>query len=237
MKTRLLSALIVTFLPLTCQVKDLTLSQKLPTGTRIELLRGDRWVRANVSEDDGASAANIKIRTEPNNQYMIVPRKNIRIAPRPASLKVGDHVEWYDSGTFAYVPATITGLGSGNYAGNYLMTPDKYPNSHTYTEAKNIWPLPDAPPVTEEASGPLPGKYRCLAYGAAGNAPIFVGALSLRTGGIYTDLVGKEGRYRYDAVSKNITWVSGNMQTSQFEGKVESNAIIRIKRNTVCSHE
>ena len=237
MNTHFPLALVLTLAPLLSQEKDFTISQQLPTGTRIEVLQGATWVRANVSEDDGAGAANIKIRTEPNNKFMEVPRKSIRIAPRPSALKVGDHVEWYDSGTFAYVPATITGLGSGNYAGYYLMTADKYPNSHTYTQAKNIWPLSEPPPVTAEASGPLPGKYRCLTYGAAGNPPIFIGFLNLRAGGRYTDLVGKEGRYSYDAASQNITWLSGNMQTSQFGGKVESNAILRVTRNTVCSHE
>lgn len=178
MNIRLPLALALTLAALLSQVKDFTLSQQLPTGTRIEVLQGPAWVRANVSEDDGAGAANIKIRTEPKKTYMIVPRKSIRIAPRPSSLKVGDHVEWYDSGTFTYVHATITGLGSGTYAGYYLMTSDKYPNSHTYTEAKNIWPLSEPPPATAEASGPLPGKYRCLTYGAAGNVPIFIGALN-----------------------------------------------------------
>ena len=98
MNTRLPLALVLTLAPLLSQVKDFTISQQLPTGTRIEVLQGATWVRANVSEDDGAGAANIKIRTEPNNKFMIVPRKSIRIAPRPSSLKVGDHVGGHDGG-------------------------------------------------------------------------------------------------------------------------------------------
>ena len=207
----------------------------LPTGTRIEIRQQGAWNRGQVSEDAGPRSATIKVRVGANNEFTIVPRNTIRLAPRPASINVGDRVEWYDTGTFQYVHATVTKLGDGSYTGYYLMKDDRY-SSTTYTKAENIWLLPGQE-STPAAEGPLPGKYRCFAYGAPGNPPIFLGSVDLKAGGAYTATNGKDGRYTYDAAAKNIAWTGGWMQDNTFGGKVESNAKFRIARTSICSHE
>ena len=212
----------------------------LPITTRIDVKQDSGWRRASVSEDKGPSSATIKVRLEPNNEFTIVPRKSVRIAPRPASIKVGDRLEWngYSASSFQYVPATVKGLGTGDYAGYYLMAWDKYPNSQTYTKREQLWLLPDsATAATKVTPGaPTPGKFLCYAYGAVGNPPIFLGAIDLQAGGTYS-VSGKQGQYTYDAATHSITWLSGWAKTNDFKGAVESNALIRLHPNTICSHE
>src|SRR5437868_379040 len=53
------------------------LSQRLPTATRIEILQGSAWKRGVISADEGPQAASIKVRLDPNGDFMIVPRKSI----------------------------------------------------------------------------------------------------------------------------------------------------------------
>src|SRR5437870_4001641 len=86
------------------QAPALSLSQQLPTATRIDVRQGGKWTRGNVSQDDGPSAPKIKVRVDPGGTFMVVPRNTIRLAARPTHIAVGDHFEWYDSSVFKYVP-------------------------------------------------------------------------------------------------------------------------------------
>jgi len=213
--------------------------QSLATGERIEIQQGSQWIRGSVSSDAGPSSPTMKVRKDPGNELAIVPRKSVRLAPRPASIKTGDRVEWFgnSSTSFRYVPATVKGVGTGNMQGYYLVAWDKYPNSPTYTKPEQLWSLPRttaaAAPAGEQ---PTPGKYRCFVYGAPRSPGIFLAAIELDGGGRYS-VNGKPGRYAFDAASKSITWLDGWGKTNGFEGAVEGNATIRLKRNTVCSHE
>lgn len=217
-----------------------TLSEKLPISTRIEVKQGQSWRRAVVSEDDGPKSATIKVRLDPDGAFVIAPRKSIRIVPAPAEIHVGDHVEWYDSSTFAWVTATVKEVGTGANAGAYRMVSDKYPKSTgMYSKAENIRVLAEpAQAGKEDASAGTPalGKYRCFAYGAPGAPPIFLGAIELAKGS-YTATAGKGGGYSYDSGSKTITWAGGWMKDNNFGGRVESNALFRIARTSICSHQ
>ena len=212
-------------------------SETLPVSTRIEVQQGSAWRRAVVSEDKGPGSATIKVRLDPNGDFTIVPRKTIRLAPRPAAINVGDHLEWNGNSvtSFGYVPATVKGIGTGTNEGTYLMAWDKYPNSPTYAKKEQLWLLPEAASGAAPALTPVTGKYLCFAYGAAGSR-IFMNNIELREGGNYVATNG-EGRYSFDSATHTITWLSGWAKDSQLDGKVESNALFRIKSNATCSHD
>lgn len=225
-----------------------TLSQQLPITTRIDIYLDGKWSRGNVSEDDGPNAAKIKVRVEPGNRFMIVPRNSIRLAARPAKIAVGDHFEWYDSSVFNYIPAFVKGVGSGDYAGYYLMAYDSNPKSGgMYSKAENLFlplnPNDPSPAGAPKAVGNQPalGKYRCYSYSTAAAPPILLGEIDLRAGGGYGghNLGGRnqEGRYSYDAGSQTLTWISGWMKENKFGGKLDGNALIRIAPTSICSHE
>lgn len=230
--------------PALAPVAALSISQQLPIGTHIDVQLSGKWVRADVSEDAGPSASTIKIRTQPDNSFMVVPRKSIRIAARPTSISVGDHFEWYDRSAFKYVPAFVKGIGTGSNAGSYLMAYDSAPNSGgMYSKPEYLWMPLGQTAAAPGASADLPamGKYRCYAYSYPPNPPILLGGLDLRAGGNYSghNAGGRDtdGRYSFDAASKTITWASGWMKTNNFGGKVESNAQFRIASTSICTHE
>lgn len=112
------------------------------------------------------------------------------------------------------------------------------PNSPTYTKPEQLWTLPDAAisATTSTPGAPTPGKFRCYAYGAVGRPPIFLASIELQAAGSYS-VSGKPGQYTYDAPTHSITWLSGGAKTNDFQGAVESNALIRLRRNTICTHE
>ena len=226
----------------------LSLSQHLPTTTRIDINLDGKWTRGNVSEDDGPSATKIKVRVDPENRFMIVPRNSIRLAARPTHIAIGDHFEWYDSSVFRYVPAFVKGTGTGSYAGYYLMAYDSNPSSGgMYSKPENLFlPLTAANTAqagAASASGKQPalGKYRCYSYSTPTAPPILLGEIDLRGGGSYSghNLGGRdqEGRYTYDTASQTLNWTSGWMKENKFGGKLEGNALIRIAPTSICSHE
>jgi hypothetical protein len=63
------------------------------------------WRRGVISKDTGPHAASIKVRLDPGNDLSVVPRKTVRLAPRPTS---------------------INGIGTGSMQGYYLMAMDEY---------------------------------------------------------------------------------------------------------------
>lgn len=172
-----------------------------------------------------------------------MPRNSIRLAARPAHIAVGDHFEWYDSATFKYVPAFVKGIGSGSYAGYYLMAYDDNPKSSgMYSKPDNLYVTLTADDTAAAgASGaggntPELGKYRCYAYGAPGAPAISLGEINLQAGGSYSGH-NLEGRYSFDAASQTLNWISGWMKENKFGGKLEGNALIRIARTSICTHE
>lgn len=99
----------------------------------------------------------------------------------------------------------------------------------------------------EAAAGPRPGKYNIHAYGAVGNAPLYLGHVELMSGGKYRvsrkssgDYYG-EGKYSYDDASKTVTWLSGPYKddnwggafTIEREGKTHK---IRLRRSTIATN-
>lgn len=216
------------------------IGDKLAPGTRIEVQQGSAWVRGSIAWDEGPAAAQVKVRMELANNVTIVSRKSVRLAPRPAGINVGDRLEFYDSRDFTTGPATVKEVGSGTWAGYYLMLRDNASAvSAVYTKPENLWVL--AGPGGAAAVGALDkapqlGRYRCFAYGATGRPPIFLGDFTLQPGGVYEGK-GTRGSYRFDAGASAITWDGGWMKDNGFAGKVESNATIRARSNVLCSHE
>lgn len=97
------------------------------------------------------------------------------------------------------------------------------------------------------ASGPRPGKYLILSYGAVGKPPLNLGSLELEKGGVYKVFLpgGKpagEGKYEFDAGKKAIVWKTGPYAMEKDwgggfeidrEGKTHK---IRLKRTTIATN-
>lgn len=220
------------------QLAGQNLGEKLTPGTRIEVQQGPAWIRGWIAWDEGPAAAQVKVRIEPANNVTIVSRKAIRLAPRPAGVNVGDRLEFYDNRDFTTGPAMVKEIGSGAWAGYYLMLRDEAkPLSAVWTKPENLWTLAGPTPAgTVIDKAPQLGKYRCFAYGATGRPPIFLGDFTLLARGAYEGK-GTRGGYKYDAAASAITWDGGWMKDNNFAGKVESNATIRARTNVLCSHE
>ena len=96
-----------------------------------------------------------------------------------------------------------------------------------------------------QTSGPRPGKYVILTYGAPSSPPLNLGYFILGEGGSYKaflpgDKLSGEGRYEYDAPKSTVVWKTGpyaNVWGGEFtierEGKTHK---IRMKRNTVATN-
>lgn len=213
------------------------LSDVLPAATRIDVRQGQAWRRGAVSEDRGPGSATIKVRLDPNGEFTEVPRSSIRIAPRPASIKVGDRLEWngQSATSFRFVAATVKAVGTGPAAGMYLMATDQDPEHPTYTKPAQLWMLPEHAGAAAPDRGPAMGKYRCFVYNDKG-VPSLLGHLELRDGGTYLEN-GKPGRYSYSSDTQAVTWASGPAKEQGWLGKMEGNAQVRIRSNVLCSHE
>jgi hypothetical protein len=122
--------------------------------------------------------------------------------------KVGDkvqgwNIDWYDG--------TIAQVGSGNYAGYYLVKYDKF-STPQYVKAANVRARPGAAALKAAAAGsaesPRPGRYACKGYG--GGAGQFRWYLQLTANGYQQktpDLAA--GSYSFDKASKRLTFRSG----------------------------
>jgi hypothetical protein len=207
----------------------------LPAGTRVDVRQGKSLRRGAVSQDRGPGSDTIKVRLDPDGTFNEVPRDSVRPAPRPASVNVGDRLEWCGQSATAFrcVPATVKGLGSGSAAGMYLMATDQFPNAPTYTKRENLWLLP-AQGVPQD-TGLATGRFRCFAYNDKG-IPSLLGILELRADGTYSEN-GKPGRYSYSTADHMVIWVSGPAKDQGWLGKAEGNAAVRIRSNVLCSRE
>lgn len=95
------------------------------------------------------------------------------------------------------------------------------------------------------ATGPRPGTYRILSYGAVGKPPLVLGSFQLEAGGKYKAFLvgGKsagEGTYEYQADRHEVVWKSGPYVgqwggefTVDREGKTHK---IRLKRTTIATN-
>lgn len=94
----------------------------------------------------------------------------------------------------------------------------------------------------DESTGPRPGKYLILSYGATNRPPLNLGHFVLEKNGVYKVYLpgGKlsgEGKYEYDAGKKAVTWKSGPYE-KEFNGNFEVDREgkthkIRLKRTTI----
>jgi hypothetical protein len=158
------------------------------------------------------------------------------------SFKVGDKVEAWN---VAWYKATILEIGKGQYEGYYKVHYDNFSSaSDQYLNASSI----RSTKVAEEeaaknstANGPRSGRYSMLSYGA-GNNPLRIGSFELK-GGTYTyyDMANNklgDGKYTYNAATKQVTWVSGPFNTNGFNGTFEVSRAgkthtIRLKARTI----
>jgi hypothetical protein len=122
--------------------------------------------------------------------------------------KAGDkvqawNVDWYDG--------TIAEIGSGTYAGYYLVKFDRY-STPQYVKAANIRIRPGAAPSRSATAGaddaPRPGRYVCMGY--SGGVGQFRWYLQLAAGSYQQkvpDLAA--GSYSFDTASRRLTFRNG----------------------------
>jgi len=129
-----------------------------------------------------------------------------------ADFHVGDkvqawNVDWYDG--------TIAEIGTGSYAGYYLVKFDKYATPQ-YIKASNIRPRPGAAPVIT-ASSPRAGKYVCMGYN--GGAGQFRWYLQLGKGS-YQQLSPNlaAGKYSFNTATKRLEFTSGPYKANNWIG-------------------
>jgi hypothetical protein len=138
--------------------------------------------------------------------------------PALAGFKVGDkvqawNIDWYDG--------TIAEIGSGSYAGYYLVKWDKF-STPQYVKESNIRSRPGAAAPARAsattAAWPRAGRYTCMGY--AGGIGQFRWYLDLTRNG-YTqhtpDLAG--GQYNFDATSGRLFFLSGPYRANNWFGK------------------
>ena len=237
MKLTLLSIWIIVAHCMSLAAQDL--ASTLPITTRIEVKRDRGSRRASVSEDRGPSSASVKVRLEPNHDFPMEPRKSVRIAPQPDSIKGADHLEWYGTSTssFQYVPATVEGLATGDYACYYPMAWEKYPNGQNYTKREELRLLPEAQTApTKVISGAPNPQIRPLRL-RRGWKSAHLGCHDRIAGRPQLLGIRQAGCYTNGSITGSGTWLSGWGKTGGFQGAVDSYALIRLHRNTICLPE
>ncbi len=122
--------------------------------------------------------------------------------------KVGDKVQGWN---IAWYDGTIAEIGSGNYAGYYLVKFDGF-NTPQYVKAANIRARPGAaaprPAAAGSADSPRPGRYVCMGYN--GGVGQFRWYLQLGAGTYQQktpDLAA--GRFSFDRGARELTFQSG----------------------------
>jgi len=110
--------------------------------------------------------------------------------------------------------------------------------------ATAAWPLQAG--GDEPASGPRPGKYLILSYGAVNRPPLNLGYVILESGGTYKvflpgDKANGAGQYTYDAGRKAVMWKTGPYEKEGFGGAFEIDREgkthkIRLKRTTIATN-
>ena len=97
----------------------------------------------------------------------------------------------------------------------------------------------------EPATGPRPGKYLILSYGATNRPPLILGYVVLEGGTTYNvflpgDKPAGSGKYSYDAAKKAVVWETGPY-VKEFGGGFEIDREgkthkIRLKRTTIATN-
>jgi hypothetical protein len=98
----------------------------------------------------------------------------------------------------------------------------------------------------DTATGPRPGKYLILSYGAVNRPPLNLGYVILEAGGNYKvflpgDKPAGTGQFSYDAGKKAVIWKSGPYEKDGFGGAFEIDREgkthkIRLKRTTIATN-
>jgi hypothetical protein len=106
------------------------------------------------------------------------------------------------------------------------------------------WPLQARGDDAE--TGPRPGKYLILSYGAVGRPPLNLGYVILEAGGKYKVFLpgGKPsgtGEYAYEPGKKAVVWKTGPYEKEKFGGGFEVDREgkthkIRLKRTTIATN-
>jgi hypothetical protein len=154
--------------------------------------------------------------------------------------KVGDRVEaWVSGGTY---PGKIVGVGSGSYAGYFLVHFDS--GTEQYVKASNLKVIGSGKKKLATAPSPRSGKYVILSYGNPSN-PIRIGYVTLSGSSyVYKNMAGKtigSGHFRFSAGAKTVTWLDGPFKKSKFTGafRVEREGkthVIQLNRVTIASN-
>ncbi len=164
---------------------------------------------------------------------------------QPPAWHVGDHVEAWN---VAWYPATVLEIGAGSMAGYYRVHYDQYAAASdqwltaSSRRARPAGAAAAAGVAATRAAGPRLGRYRVLSFGAGGSA-IALGAVELLAGGHYRATLpggraAGEGRWRYDAATASVRWLSGPYRddgwggafTVEREGKTHQ---LRLRGGTV----
>lgn len=97
----------------------------------------------------------------------------------------------------------------------------------------------------DAATGPRPGKYLILSYGATNRPPLVLGYVILEGGTTYNvflpgDKPAGSGKYSYDATKKAVIWETGPY-VKEFGGGFEIDREgkthkIRLKRTTIATN-
>lgn len=97
----------------------------------------------------------------------------------------------------------------------------------------------------DAATGPRPGKYLILSYGATNRPPLVLGYVILEGGATYKvflpgDKPAGTGEYSYDAAKKAVVWETGPY-VKEFGGGFEIDREgkthkIRLKRTTIATN-
>lgn len=129
-----------------------------------------------------------------------------------ATWKVGDRVQAFN---ISWYGATITEVGTGEWAGYYKVKYDGY-TQEQYLKADSVRAIP-GPEVTT-ASAPRLGKYVCLGY--SGGPGQYRWYLQIGKGNYQQktpDLAA--GRYTFDARAQRVTFVDGPYAKLNWFGK------------------
>jgi hypothetical protein len=112
-----------------------------------------------------------------------------------------------------------------------------------YALAAALWTSPTR--GDDAATGPRPGKYIILSYGATTAPPLVLGYVVLEGGNTYKvflpgDKPAGTGEYTYDAANKTLVWKTGPY-VKEFGGGFEIDREgkthkIRLKRTTIATN-
>jgi hypothetical protein len=201
---------------------------------RLAQMADDDDVAGTGKDDDEDGAATPSTGSAPTSKKAVsktvVSKSASQRSPQRASiaakahnggnLQKGDAIEAWDTGWYK---ARVLEIGTGEHHGYYLVRFDGYSSaSDRWVQAKNI----RVAPRPNSSAPPRAGKYLIMGYGGNINNPIHIGYFILSGGNQYryynmgNKLLGA-GRYRFNATSKEVRWLSGPFKKANWGGKVE----------------